>query len=276
MTDELFILRDLIHERTGLFFRDGDGIRILGERLGRRLEKNGCGSFSEYLSLLADEKNAEDEWIEIITELTRNKSPFVRHKRYVGVLANHVLPALLKDNETKQLKVWSAGCSTGEEPLMIAIALAESGWFDRARIEILASDGSRTAIEKARRGLYDAKKVELGFEPALRDKYFTPAGTDWQIRRELQARVEWSIVNLAAEYEIAPFASADVIFCRNVVIYFSDRAVAKTLGSFERYMPAGGYLFSDEGDHFERLAAKTGLFERQEQDGVSLWRKRAR
>jgi chemotaxis protein methyltransferase CheR len=274
MTEHLFLLRDLIQERTGLFFRDYLGVEWMASGLKSRLDESGCESFSEYYRFLSEgEKAAADEWLHVIAKLTKPASAFFRHAKFPRLLVDTVIPRLSSNKDTKTLKIWSAACSTGEEPLTIAMALSEAGWFDRVEIEIYASDASFVAIEKARRGMYGESRMR-SLSSELRSKYFTPATEGWQVKPELHKRIRWSMANLVNESEIARLAASDIIFCRNVFIYFAEPAICRTLDLFGKQMPFGGYLFTDEGDYFESLMARHPTFEQQKIGGASIWMKR--
>lgn len=274
MINHLVLLRGLIQERTGLFFRDYQGLAVIAARLTPRLEKTGCRSFSEYYRLLSDGGiNAVNEWLHVVASLSKSKSSFYRHTKRTQLLVDTVIPQLLLNGCTETLKIWSAGCSTGEEPLTIAIALTEAGWFDRIQIELFGSDASFIAIEKAQRGVYSESRIR-DLSPELRFKYFIPAKEGWGVKPELHKRIQYSVTNLMSESEIAEFATAHIIFCCNVFIYFSEAAINQTLRLFGKRMPAGGYLFTDNGDYFESLMSEVSFFERQEFSGTSIWMKR--
>lgn len=268
MKDELLHLRDLIHERTGLFFRDENGLDIIFDRLIPVLEKHQVDSITAFYQLLKETETASPGWRDTFTALTKQASNFFRQRHHMQVLTESVLPKVFAGGDRKRLKIWSAGCSTGEEPYAIAIALSEAGWFDRAEIEIYASDASSSAIETARKGVYN--NFRLGLPDELLHKYFLPVDHKWRISPDIQRKIQWSVANLFDEKEIAGFANADIIFCRNVFIYFSDSAILKTLNLFAKYMPAGGYLFTDRGDHFNSIIGQTGLFETQEINGIPV------
>lgn len=271
MTNELYLLRDLIHERTGLFFADGRATESLESRLGSLIENAGCGSLSAYCQLLHNQPDSP-EWLTVIAALSKPVSSFFRHNNRVDVLVNKVVPQFVVTEKREPLKIWSAGCATGEEPLSIAMALSNAGWFDRANIEINASDASITAIEKARAGVYGEKRVEY-LSPQLRDRYFEHAGGERHAAPELHGRIRWSIANLMNEDEISELAASHIIFCRNVFIYFSDASICKTLALFAKHMPTGGYLFTDGGDHFTSLMKSIGIFEEERVNGISIWKK---
>ena len=271
MIDPLFLLRDLIQERTGLFFRDYQGLELIAARLKPRLEKKGCGSFTEYYRLLSEEKvSPASEWLHVIAQLSKPVSSFARHTDMTQLLVNAIIPQLLSNGDAKRLKIWSAGCATGEEPLMIAMTLSEAGWLDRIEVEIFGSDASFVAIEKARRGIYSESKV-WPLAPELKSKYFTSLDEGWQVKPELHERIQWSVTNLIIESEMAELATSHIIFCRKVFIYFSESAIRQTLRLFEKQMPRGGCLLTDEGDYFISLMSQLNIFERQVINGVSIW-----
>lgn len=272
--DPVLLLRDLIHQRTGLFFRDYQGLDVLAARLTSRLEKCGCKSFLEYYRLLNDSGAAStDEWLHVVPALSIGKSSFLRHKYLAQSLVDVVIPQLVSEGITEPLRIWSAGCSTGEEPLTIAMALTEAGWIDRIHIELYGSDASFIAVEKARLGVYGETRIR-DLSPELRLKYFTPVNGGWQVKPEIHKRILWSVTNLMGESEIAELATSDIIFCCNVFIYFSASAITQTLRTFGKQMRGGGYLFTDDGDYFKSLMSRVTDFERQQIDCASIWRKR--
>jgi chemotaxis protein methyltransferase CheR len=246
-------------------------METLESRLSLLLEKSPCGSFSEYHEVLRDQPGSA-EWLDLIAALSKPVSSFLRHTTRARVLAETILPGFFANEKTKTLKIWSAGCATGEEPLSIAMALADAGWFDRADIEIYASDASITAIEKAQAGVFSETRINH-LSQERRDRYFVLLNEGWRARPELHGRVRWSVANLMNESEIAELAGSHIIFCNNVFIYFSDRTISQTLGLFGKYMPTGGYLFTDGGDHFDALISGVGIFEEQKLDGIWVRRK---
>ncbi len=272
--DQLLLLRNLIQERTGLFFRDYQGLEVIANRLTPRLEKGGCQSFSEYYRLLSKGgAAAADEWLCVVAELSNSKTFFLRNAKLVQSLVNTVIPQWLSNNGTETLKIWSAGCSTGEEPLTIAMTLSEAGWLDRIQIEFYASDANFVVIEKAQRGVYSESRMRY-VSPELRSRYFIPVNGEWQVKPELHKRIQWSVKNLMIESEIAELAASHIIFCRNVFIYFSAPTICQLLRLFGKQMPAGGYLFTDDGDYFTSLMSQVDFFEPQNISSASIWMKR--
>src|SRR5262249_30833164 len=149
--------------------------------------------------------------------------------------------------------IWSAACATGEEPLTIAIALAEQGVLGSEKLEIYGSDVSEHALKVARQGVYRERSLR-NLPQTLRDKYFLPNGKDeWRVRPDIHRKVHWSSVNLMSA-EAAGLANSRFIFCRNVFIYFSPGAIRKAVKSFSDFMPRPGYLFLGAAESLMRVA----------------------
>ena len=272
----IYLLRDLIQERLGLSLNDHNGIGLIVNKLSGRVEQNHCKSFLEYYHLLmSGGAAADEEWRLVIAVLARSKSGFFRHTRAVRALVNVALPRLLSISPKEPLRIWSAGCSTGEEPISIAMALSEGGWFERVPIEIHASDASYVAIERAMHGVYSESRIHP-LDVHLRDKYFTQEQAGWRVVPELHKLINWKVANMMIQNEISDLARSQVIFCQNVFIYFTDPAIRKTLQLLARLMPAGAYLFSDSGEYFTGLISSTDLFEPVKTNGSDVWIRRDR
>jgi len=158
------------------------------------------------------------------------------------------------------LRIWSAACATGDEPFTIAMALQEAGWFARAPIEIVASDASVIALDKARRGVY-RERAFRALPDALREKYFQPVPGGWSISPQLLVRVRFQRANLVIPSEIADLAAAPVIFCRNVFIYFSPEAIRRTVKYFAQRMPPEAHLFVGVSESLLKLTTDFDLQE---------------
>ncbi|MET0645363.1 MAG: protein-glutamate O-methyltransferase CheR [Pyrinomonadaceae bacterium] len=255
------LLRDLIHERTGLFFDNGKG-DILADKLSPLVIERGFTSLLDYYYLLKYDEAAQDEWRNVMNALSVPETYFWREMDQVRALVETVVPRWFAEPGAGPLRIWSAACATGEEPLTIAMALKEAGWLGRVPVEIYASDASPAAIEKARRGIYRERSFR-NLSAELRAKYFTQEGATktWRIDAKLHARVEWGVVNLMNEAEVAPRASANVIFCRNVFIYFSNHSISRTVGTFAAHIRPPGHLFVAASESLLRI---TEDFELQE------------
>src|SRR6185295_19163818 len=194
------ILRDLVHERLGLFYETNQ-FDQLADRLAPLVVARGLGSFMDYYYLLKYSDEA-DEWGRVMDALAVQETYFWREIDQIRAVVDQVVPKLTAGLAGRPLRIWSAPCATGEEPLTLAMMLEESGWFARAPIEIIGSDASRAAIAKAVVGRYGARAFR-NLAPALREKYFTAAGDHWLVVPELQRRVSYDVVNLVAEDEVA-------------------------------------------------------------------------
>jgi len=262
------LLRDLIHEHTGLFYDNGS-CDLLTDKLAPLVIKRGFSSFLDYYYLLKYDTQVDDEWRQVMNALSVQETYFWREMDQVRTLVEVLMPQLHSNSPYTPLRIWSAACATGEEPLTIAMALNENGWFDRAQIEICASDASTNAIEKARSGVYRERSFR-SLPSEMRKKYFTEEQGLWRIAPELAGRVKWSTANLIVEDEIADLAAAQVIFCRNVFIYFSPEKVRHTINLFAERMRAPGYLFVAASESLMRVTTE---FELKEISGAFVYLK---
>jgi chemotaxis protein methyltransferase CheR len=263
------LLRDLIHERTGLFYDDSKR-DLLADKLSARVVDRGFSSFLDYYYLLKyDETEAAEEWRRVMDALSVPETYFWRELDQVRALVERVVPEHFARAPLTPFRVWSAACCSGEEPLSIAMALNEAGWFGRAPIEITATDASPAAIDRARRGLYRDRSFRA-LPPELRAKYFTGEAGGWRVDAGLQARITYDTQNLL-QPEVARRAAVHAIFCRNVFIYFSADAIRKTVQRFHAQMPSPGYLFLGASESLLKL---TTDFELQEAGGAFVYVKK--
>jgi chemotaxis protein methyltransferase CheR len=264
LTESVFIiLRDLIHERTGLYYEQ-DKRDILADKLTPRVIERGLDSFLDYYYLLKYDAIALDEWKALMDALSVQETFFWRESDALTALVTVLLPQYLAKRResislescrtlsSRPLRIWSAACATGEEPLSIGMALEEGGWFDRLPIELYASDAAAGAIVKARQGIYRDRSFR-NFPPALQEKYFTKSEVGWQVSTSLHRRIKWNVANLMKNTEIEPFTQSDIIFCRNVFIYFSPDSIRKTVQCFYQGMPNRAYLFLGSSESLLKL-----------------------
>jgi chemotaxis protein methyltransferase CheR len=251
------LLRDLIHERTGIFF-DASRLDLLLEKIEPLALRRNCYSLLDYYYLLKYEENGVEDWARVMDALSVQETYFWREMAQVRLLADILVPEWFRKT-SNPLQIWSAACATGEEAYSILIALYEAGW-EGYPIEIRASDGSPSALEKCRAAVYRERAFRC-FPPDLRSKYFTPAGNDWQLRREFASRVTFHRANLLATEEISSLARANMIFCRNVFIYFSPHAIRQTVAAFASRMRSGSHLFVGASESLLKLTADFELKE---------------
>jgi chemotaxis protein methyltransferase CheR len=253
------LLRDLIHERTGLYF-EADRLDLMVEKLRERVAFHRCQSYLDYYYLLKYDGARADEWLRVMDAFSVQETYFWRESGQIDALVRHVVPAWFAQH-TAPLEIWSAACASGEEPYTILIALREAG-LGHLPIRVYASDASEFALARARMGVYRERSFRA-LPAELRAKYFRPVADGWQIDPQLAAAVQFTRANLVAPAEIAMLARAGVIFCRNVFIYFSPDAIRRTLAVFAAHMRAPGCLFVGSSESLLKL---THDFELQEID----------
>jgi chemotaxis protein methyltransferase CheR len=263
------ILRDLVHERLGLFYETAQFDQV-ADRLSALVVDRGLGSFMDYYYLLKYSAERE-EWLKVMDALSVQETYFWREIDQLRAAVNCIVPMLARERTHDPLRIWSVPCASGEEPLTIAMLLAEAGWFDRRDIRIIGSDASRRAVLRAEQGHYTQRSFRnLPIE--LREKYFVCHDNGWTVDPSLHGRVAYDVVNLMADDEVSRHASAPLIFCRNVFIYFSDQSIRRALSSFERSMPSPAYLCVGAS---ESLLRRTATFELQEIGGAFVYVKDA-
>ena len=259
------LFRELIHERTGLTFDNSRG-DVLAEKLEALVETRGLESYLDYYYVLKDDAKGL-EWSLLLDAFSVRETYFWREMAQVQAVVKHVVPRLVEELKGFPLRIWSVPCSTGEEPLTLAMALDEAGWLGRARIEIHASDGSPAAVAHARRGLY-RERAFRSLPESLRDRYFTPDGDAWRVDARLQGRVRWSVVNLVAPREAEMLAGSPIVFCRNLFIYFSEASIRRVVEHFAARMPRGGVLCLGVSESILKI---TDAFDLQEIDGAFVY-----
>jgi len=243
LTDEEFDkFAKLIYDESGIFMKPTK-ITLLSNRLRKRLQSLKLSSFSEYYSYVMKQTDRTREIEELLDVVSTNETYFFRNERHFEALVERLLPDIASRKKDKTLRIWSAGCSTGEEPYTIAICLNEkrsllAGW----NIEIMATDIAYTVLEFAKVGKYSGRRIEK-VPPEYMKKYFTlvkPEEGLYEIGQECRKLVKFSQLNLFKD----PFPKdIDIIFCRNVMIYFDRDHQRKLVADFYRAISkTNGYL----------------------------------
>ena len=255
--EEFRLLRDFVHERFGLYY-DESQRATLRARLAPRLDLLGLATYEDYHRYLRFAPEREQEQQRMVSHLTNNETYFFREQPQLDVFAGHVLRAL-KDRKTKlgekRLSVISAGCSTGEEPLTLAMILFDSGQFFWGwDLQVTGLDVDDAALEKARRAVYHQGSLRA-VTPTLLERHFTKDGTGVRVKESARRSVSFKRGNLleAASYE--ELRPLDVVFCRNVLIYFSDGAVQRAVSLFHQVLAPGGYLFLGHAESLARVSS---------------------
>jgi len=256
---EFKLLRNIIHEQTGIYY-ELEKMDILIDKITPLLLDQGMESFIDYYYLLKYDSHYTDEWHHVYDAISVQETYFGREFDHIETLVKKIIPKLANENDCQSLKIWSAACASGEEPLTIVISLSESGWFEHIPIEIYASDFSSKAILKAQAGLFGNYSFRH-WPKKLLDKYFVIKDHQYQIIHSIHERIQWKLINLNNKDDIAQMAGMNIIFCRNVFIYFSDIAIRKTIRHFYECMTRPGYLFTGVS---ESLLKFTDDFDMQE------------
>jgi chemotaxis protein methyltransferase CheR len=253
----LHLLRDLVAARTGIFY-DEMRLDVLRERLSPLAIERGFDSLLDYYYLLKYDTGDVAAWPKVMDALSVLETYFWREADQFHALAREIVPAIASARPGP-IRIWSVPCATGEEPLSIAMALEEAGCFDRYRIEIHASDASGRALERAQQRRY-GERAFRALPMAWRDKYFSRDGTSWRVRDSLYERVtSWTRMNIMDPVESAPLAGSDVVFCRNLFIYFTPDAIREVVSRLSAHMPRPGYLCVGSAESLLRLATSFEL-----------------
>lgn len=260
-------IRKLVGERTGIVLSDHKITMVYG-RLSRRLRQLKLRSFKEYLALLEDE--SADELVEFTNAITTNLTSFFREPHHFDYLKKEAIPALLKNRFNKRLRLWSAGCSTGEEPYSIGMALHESmeSQIRNWDVKILATDLDTNVVQKGKNGIYEQERVN-GIEDKRLRKWFRK-GRDINAGKVIVADsvknlITFKQLNLLHEWPMkGPF---DIIFCRNVVIYFGKDTQRELFNRYADLLADDGYLFIGHSESLHKVTDRFKLI------GKTVYRK---
>ncbi|MFZ5468967.1 MAG: CheR family methyltransferase [Myxococcota bacterium] len=259
MTPEEFrLLRDLVHDHCGILVREEMQF-VMERRLWPRLEALGLFDFGAYYRCLRYDERRQVELELAIEALTTHETYFFREPLQLSAFYEELLPLLAKANASaRRLRIWSAGCSSGEEAYTLAMLLLESRRFEGWDVEVYGTDISKRVLATARRAEYGASALRA--TPAsLIERYFLPAGAHRkQVKENARALVSFGHLNLldAEMSQLVP--RMDVVFCRNVMIYFDAPARKRVLRMFHEKLVEGGYLLLG---HSENLISSTADFE---------------
>ncbi len=275
-------LSDRVFQRLGTYIERKYGIKMppvkrimLESRLQKRLRVLNMKSFEEYTRFVFNSDHGQDELVNMVDLATTNKTDFFREPHHFDFLVNNALPALSERYDSGQrrpLRLWSAGCSTGEEPYTLAMALSEhAGNTPGFRFDILASDLSTSALEAGRDAIYSQEKVDP-IPYALKRKYLLRSrdrkSNLVRMTPDIRSNVRFEQMNFMDEH-YSPADRMDIIFCRNVIIYFDRPTQRRILCRLADNLLPGGYLFVG---HSETL---NGLGVPVEAVGPTVHRKRS-
>jgi chemotaxis protein methyltransferase CheR len=233
-------LRKLLRERSGLVL-SADKQYLVESRLLPVARKAGLAGLTDLVQKLKG-TNAEQLVIDVVEAMTTNESFFFRDKIPFEHFRDTIVPALIDGRAAqRRIRIWCAASSTGQEPYSLAMCLKELGSITAGwRIEIIATDLSNEVLEKAKAGIYSQFEVQRGLPIQLLVKYFSQLGDTWQIAPDIRAMVQYRRLNLLGDF--AHLGTFDVVFCRNVLIYFDQETKSGVLDRIARITDRDGYL----------------------------------
>jgi len=257
LSDKKFTqIRNLIYEESGMYFANTKKY-LLESRLSKRIEEMRLSSFDEYYYLLRYSPKKKEEFSRLFDEVTINETSFFRNMPQLQAFEKEVLPEILKKREEgeQRLRIWSAGCSSGQEPYTLAMIISEFAATKAFKFvpEIIANDISGAMILEAQKGRY--KEYYLRNTPdEYKSRYFTKRGDEYIINDSVKVMVKFSIMNLLDETKTKMMRDMDVIFCRNVIIYFDEEAKKRVIGTFYESLKPGGYLFIGHSESLHNIS----------------------
>ena len=275
ITDEEFrLIRDFIYKQCGIFINESRKY-LVENRLSTRIKELHLTSYNEYYKYLKFDVNKDEELNKLFVLVTTNETSFFRNPPQLKVFQDNVLTDLveeLRKQHQYRLRIWSAGCSTGEEPYTLAIIISEvlknevNGWD----IKITANDLSTQVLQAARAGVYN--EYSLRTTPKeLVNKYFTKDGQLYKVKDNLKRMISFGQINLSNRDQLKRVERSHIVFCRNVIIYFDDDMKRKVINAFYDNLLEGGALLIG---HSETLHNICRSFELEHRPGCIVYRKR--
>ena len=239
-------IRDYIYDKSGMYFNDSKKY-LLENRLVKRVESLSLNGFDEYFYYIRYDQKKEKELIELFNAITINETSFFRNEPQIEAYSNEVLPEIIRNAKAegrKEITIWSAASSSGEEPYTLAIMVHEIQrmWKGALTVKIVGSDISTDIIDQAKEGAYNEYSVR-NIPPEFMKKYFENAGQKYVLSDLIKNYVEFVHINLIDMNEMSKMKGADIIFCRNVLIYFDTASKTKVVSKLYDNLNRGGYLF---------------------------------
>jgi chemotaxis protein methyltransferase CheR len=249
-------ISELMKKRSGLVLTP-DKAYLLESRLMPLARHYGCDSVPALIDLVAS-RGREDLIREITEAMTTNESSFFRDSKPFDYLRKELLPSLVADGKRSSLRIWSAACSTGQEAYSVGICLREEETHTaKLRCEIVATDLASKVVDKAKEAIYSQFEAQRGLPVQLLIKYFTQLpNTCWEVKPTLRDMVTFKLQNLLENYDT--LGKFDLVFCRNVLIYFNEASRIGVIERIGRSLLPGGYLFVGST---EALPEKVRMFE---------------
>ncbi|QXD16051.1 protein-glutamate O-methyltransferase CheR [Rhodocaloribacter litoris] len=244
LPDPLFEqFRRFIYEQTGIYFQDNKKY-LLESRVGRRLTATGTPDYQAYFHYLLN-GGAATELPELINAVTINETFFFRTPPQFEIIEEHIIPELVaqRTGPAPTLRLWSAACSTGDEPYSLALIVRDrlQARYPRVRFEIYGTDINTEVLETARAGSYGPRAVR-NVPPPMLSRYFTVERDHYTLKPEVRETVRFAYLNLFDRNAVATMRNIDLILCANVLIYFDNKSKQQVVSSLYNSLNKGGYL----------------------------------
>ena len=267
-------LRDLIYERSGIFFTESKHYLLEG-RLEQRLQELKLETFEDYYAFLRRGSGQADELKKLYNLITINETYFFRYMKQLEVFSKVLLPNLMKARKgdlIRKIKIWSAGAASGEELYTLAMLMRESinGQMVNWKIDLLGTDISTQILDSAREAAYGRNSFRGTSTAYYKSKYFDTLEDSLKIKAEIRAMVKFDYLNLSEIDAIKKHRGVDFLFCRNVLIYFDQAMKEKVVQAFYNILNPGGYLFLGEA---ESLHGVSSDFKVEHFPGAFVYRK---
>jgi chemotaxis protein methyltransferase CheR len=250
-------LRDMMYEHCGVWLDEQSKFFVEG-RLQESLRRHRFGSFKDLYYFLKYDSRRAEEFATIVDLLTIHETYFFREDHQLHALQREILPELMKHRQDRTLRIWSAGCSTGEEPYTVSMLLLEKEELKDWTIEIFATDISQRVLQSARRGLYQPTAFR-STDPKYVSKYFTKEESAFRITDAVKRNVIFLHLNLMDTNKIAFINPMDIIFCRNVIIYFDLASKRKVINLFHAKLKDNGYLLLGHSESLINISTAFAL-----------------
>lgn len=253
--EEFIRLRNIIYDKAGLFF-ETKKIYFVKKRLEKRMREMNISDITEYINHLKFKDKYGKEVQQLLNLMTTNETYFFREDNQLNAFADHCLPEVLKrkrEARDSRLRLWSAGCSSGEEAYTLGILLKEkitdmASW----QVEILATDIDTDILAAAKKGQYSDRAIRFT-PPYIKSKYFTPMGEMFNLSQQVKQMVTFQHINLMDSVKMRFVKSIDFIFCRNVLIYFDEQSRRAVVANFYDSLRPGGFIYLGHSESISRI-----------------------
>ena len=266
-------LRDFIYDQAGIFIA-ANRKYLLENRLANRLKELNLKTFGEYYYFLQYDSARKAELNKLFEVITTNETSFYRNPPQLKVFQTKVLPEIfdsLRAQKKKRLRIWSAGCSTGEEPYTLAMIISEvlgselSSW----NIKITANDLSERVLKAARKGVYSEYSLRTTPKEIV-SKYFEQSDAEYKVTAKIKQLVSFGQINLSDRVQVKRVERSEIVFCRNVIIYFDEPMKKKVINAYYDNLVPGGFLIIG---HSESLHNITRAFKPVHHPGAIIYQK---